>query len=153
LFQPQQQGFQQPQVMFQIKEAFGQDFKHHNRIQLKTHHHKWICAESRDQNFAIVANRDEAREWETFHLEHLGNNRVALRTHHGRYMCAEPSGYVIGNRENRGEWEAWVLERIEGDRVALRSHHGRYLRATHDGRVHTEHGHIKECETFRAVHP
>jgi len=76
---------------------------HHSTVQLKSHHGKFLCAEPSGQ---VIANRDQAKEWETWHVERHGDH-VHLKSHHGKYLCAEPSGQVIANRDQAKEWEHW----------------------------------------------
>jgi len=49
-----------------------------------------LCAEN---NHTVIANRDNAAEWETWHHLFMGMHHngahFAFKTHHGKYLCAE----------------------------------------------------------------
>jgi len=114
------------------------------RATFRTHQGKFLCAEPSGQ---VVANRDQAKEWEHFTLIQVGGGRVNLRTHHGKFVCAEPSGQVIANRDQAKEWESWTLEE-RGNTCHLRSFHGRYLCADNNGNVIADRDQAKGWETF-----
>jgi len=116
------------------------------RIHLKTHHGKYLCAEN---NHTVIANRDNAAEWETWTLHHMGDNRVALQSYHGKYLCAETNHTVIANRDRPAEWETWHLHVVEPGRVQLRSHHGKYLCAENNHSVIANRDRPAEWETFQ----
>jgi hypothetical protein len=56
---------------------------------------------------ALIANRVEAGEWETFTEEEHGDGTVSLRCSNGMYVCAEDGGGgpVSTNRTAAGPWE------------------------------------------------
>jgi small subunit ribosomal protein S27Ae len=38
---------------------------------------------------------DNAAEWETWTLHHMGDNRVALQSYHGKYLCLRPTTLLL----------------------------------------------------------
>lgn len=79
-------------------------------IALKAYNGQYFCAEGGGGR-EIVANRDWAKEWETFKLLDLGENKVALQAFNGQYVCAEGGGgrEVVANRNWVREWETFKL--------------------------------------------
>ncbi|MCA9690825.1 MAG: RICIN domain-containing protein, partial [Myxococcales bacterium] len=82
------------------------------RINLRSHHGKWLVAESDGR---LNANRPHAQTWETFtvertgptqHLSHLcWGDTVSLKSFHGKYVVAESNGAANANRAAVGAWE------------------------------------------------
>ena len=61
-----------------------------NTIALRTHHGKYVVAES---NGDVNADRKVAYSYETFEVKELGGNKIALKSHHGKYMVAEEKSW------------------------------------------------------------
>ncbi|MEZ6141682.1 MAG: hypothetical protein R3B84_14010 [Zavarzinella sp.] len=81
----------------------------------------------------VMANRNEAREWETFVLERQKDGTYAIKAHSG-YWCADSTleGRLVANREVVGPWEKWKMIRNDDDMVSFLSHTGHYLAVEQD---------------------
>ena len=65
------------------------------KVALKSHHGKWLCAES---NGNAVCNRSSAQAWEIHTLEVAGNGKVGLKSCHGKYRSAQSNHTLQWNR-------------------------------------------------------
>ena len=65
------------------------------KVALKSHHGKWLCAES---NGNAVCNRGAAQAWEMHTLEVNGNGKVGLKSCHGKYLSAQSNHTLQWNR-------------------------------------------------------
>merc|ERR1712126_250545 len=92
--------------MLRSQQAAGFDPSRQMVISLRSHHGRFMCAESNGQ---IVCNREHAKEWETFTCIPMGSGKVALRSHHGKYLCAESNGRAVCNRSQAQGWETHTV--------------------------------------------
>jgi hypothetical protein len=92
----------------------------------------------------VDANRNEAREWETFTIASHPNGSISLLSHMG-YLCAEQGGGdgVFANRPAVGDWEHWQLINNRDGSFSLRTANGHYLTA--------EGGGGRECNANRTA--
>jgi hypothetical protein len=116
-----------------------------SQIHLKTVNGHYVCAENGGGGL-VVANRREAREWETFRLyDRTGasgsrlqhGSTVALRARSGQYVYPEGGGggRVVAKGPAIGGWEPFAMVSVDnktgpvvsGDRIALRAVRGQYL--------------------------
>ena len=103
-----------------------------NTIALRTHHGKYVVAES---NGDVNADRKVAYSWETFEVKELGGNKIALKSHHGKYMVAEEKSWycawcdweVNADRKSIGSYEKFKVEKQSGGKIALKTDHGNML--------------------------
>ena len=122
-----------------------------SRVAFKSHHGKYIVAES---NGAANANRDQRNDLETFTVEEVGCGFVALKSFYGKYLVAEDymTGYEVNaNREQCREWEIFKVLKQPNGTVAFRTAHGRYLVAEDNGNLRADRTWIREWETFTPV--
>jgi hypothetical protein len=94
---------------------------------------------------AVVADRHEAGDWESFLVAQVGGGtEVSLLSHRGLLSAVGGGGGgVYGNRFQVGDWERWTLVSHQGGTVSLRSHDGHYLCAEDGGGT--------KCTADRAV--
>lgn len=87
------------------------------KISLKAANGKFVCCDL-DKGAILVADRDQAGDWETFTIVPQDSGRVALRTFQGTYISADQSladtrkGALIGDREQPGEWETFTIQPV-----------------------------------------
>jgi len=82
-------------------------------MHIKAENGLFVCAEQGgglngfERRDVLIANRVEAREWETFTEEEHGDGTVSLQCANGMYVCAENGGGgpVSTNRSAAGPWE------------------------------------------------
>jgi hypothetical protein len=132
------------------------------RVTLLSAHGQFVVAE---QDTRVFANRNDAGEWESFHLTSPHNkfnlnygDKIHLRSSHGKYLCAEQNSTMIANRDNAGAWEEFTLVDpfnaynngpiYPGQQVALRTHHGRYVCAEQNGQLVGNRDAVGEWERF-----
>ena len=105
-----------------------------------------------EPSYHVVANRDNAAEWERFTIEPgVRPNSFAFRTFHGTYLSSEPSGLVIGNRQQIGEWESFNLEHAGGNQVYLRTAHGTLISSQGNLEVASYDGNMTQNELWDLV--
>ena len=87
-------------------------------IHLRANNGQYVCAEGGGGQ-ELVANRNWAREWETFRLELIDGEfrdgrHIALIADDGHYVCAEQGGggEVVANRPTLGDWETFQVVRL-----------------------------------------
>lgn len=82
-----------------------------DRIVLKSHHGKYLCAE----HDTLVANRGEAGPWEKFTPVPQKDNTIALKTAFDKYLCAEGNGTANVNRPWAREYEWFYVYKCVGE--------------------------------------
>lgn len=117
-------------------------------IRLRANNGQYLCAEGGGGR-TLFANRNEAREWETFYLID-GNgpplrsgDQVTLRANNQQFVCAEGGGgqAVTANRDLAREWETFTIIRADattgdiasGDQISLRASNGQFVCAEDGG--------------------
>ena len=104
----------------------------HGTVSLRSVHGKFLSAQPDGR---AEWNRDEAHDWEHFHVEKRHNGKITLKGVHGMYLSAQPDGAVQINRREAppGGWEEFTVEDRGNNVVCLKSCHGKYLSAQQDG--------------------
>ena len=104
----------------------------HGTVSLRSVHGKFLSAQPDGR---AEWNRDEAHDWEHFHVEKRHNGKITLKGVHGMYLSAQPDGSVQINRREapEGGWEEFTVEDRGNDIVCLKSCHGKYLSAQQNG--------------------
>ena len=104
----------------------------HGTVSLRSVHGKFLSAQPDGR---AEWNRDEAHDWEHFHVEKRHNGKITLKGVHGMYLSAQPDGSVQINRREAppGGWEEFTVEDRGNNVVCLKSCHGKYLSAQQDG--------------------
>ena len=104
----------------------------HGTVSLRSVHGKFLSAQPDGR---AEWNRDEAHDWEHFHVEKRHNGKITLKGVHGMYLSAQPDGSVQINRREapEGGWEEFTVEDRGSDVVCLKSSHGKYLSAQQNG--------------------
>ena len=67
----------------------------HGTVSLRSVHGKFLSAQPDGR---AEWNRDEAHDWEHFHVEKRHNGKITLKGVHGMYLSAQPDGSVQINR-------------------------------------------------------
>lgn len=102
----------------------GSPVSNGDKISLQTYDNKhFVCAESGGGQ-GLVANRTEAREWETFTVQFAS---ITLKTYDGTYfVCADNGGgqKLVANRTEAREWETFDVlgEFVFGGNISLRTY-------------------------------
>jgi hypothetical protein len=111
-----------------INQEAKQICRNKKSIQLKASNNKFICAGG-DDDKVLLANRDSASGWETFHLIQIGNDRVALSSYKNLFLSVELNGKkeLTANRKTIGGWEIFTIQHLENDFIALKADNGKYL--------------------------
>ena len=90
---------------------------------------KFVCADNFGNN-PLIANRDEASDWEKFDLVRINGNEVALKSHaNGQYVCAEDGGNrpLIANRSSVDGWETFTMIDRGNGKVAFKAVNGKFV--------------------------
>lgn len=97
-------------------------------VNLKAANGKYVCADKTINNL-VIANRDNAYQWETFTLVMFENNKCALRTYENKFFSAEikHENEIIATRTTVADWETFTLVNIDKDIVAFKAANGKYL--------------------------
>lgn len=121
---------------------------------------RYVCADlgATDQYVGVLlANREQASQWETFAVKDLGAGKVALVAANGKYVSADRSlgGRVKADRDVAGDWETFELVDQPNGGLSLRTTEGRYVCADlgltgwEQGMLVANRDSAAEWETFR----
>src|SRR5262249_34443301 len=81
-----------------------------------------------DAHGTIVADRAEAKEWESLTFAFGDNDEVTVLSHMGFLSAQNAGGFgVFANRPTVGDWERWRLAHNDNGTVSLRSSNGHYF--------------------------
>ena len=123
-------------------------------IALRTHNGQYVCAENggtRD----LIADRNLAREWETFELVKLEDNHVALMACNRKFVRAKGGGgdKLKPDRHWIKDHETFLMENKGENKIALRAHNGKYVCAEGGGgqELIANRKNVGEWETFTLV--
>jgi hypothetical protein len=123
-------------------------------VALLAHNGQFVCAED-GGNGELVANRNAAKEWETFEIVKLEKEHVALKACNGKYVRAKGGGggKLKADRHWINSHETFLLVGKGGNKFALRTHNGQYVCAEGGGgrELVADRNAIREWETFELV--
>lgn len=91
-------------------------------IYLKAGNDKYVCADQLSKG-EVVADRDEAYEWETFTLILFGKNECAVTSSEDLFMCNELNNKnrVTASRLVVSYWETFIKIDLDSNYVAFKS--------------------------------
>lgn len=96
------------------------------KINLKAHNGKFLCADESDK---IFANKDSALRWETFLLIKLENNKYALRAHTYLFFSVKPNNRdeITASFRTITDSEKFTLIELDANSVAIKANNGKFL--------------------------
>ena len=100
-------------------------------INIKSFNNKFVCADA-SKSMALIADRDEAKEWEKFTAYYLDSTTIVLRsTYNTKYISIDGNkeNELIANREQAGELEQFTIIKLDSGRVAFKAFGGGYVSA------------------------
>ncbi|MCD6192766.1 MAG: caspase family protein [Candidatus Aminicenantes bacterium] len=98
------------------------------KIALKAHNGFFVCADLGKKAF-LVADRSQAREWETFEVIELSAGQIALKASNGKYvgtLSQQDPRLVAKYRFPRGK-AVFRLIRVGGGKIAFKASNGKYV--------------------------
>ncbi len=77
---------------------------------LKVVNGKFVSA-VQNMEMKLIADRDEANDWETFEIIHIDNAKIQIKTSTGTYVSADQTkgGILIGDRGTASDWETFTM--------------------------------------------
>ncbi|MGZ3940727.1 MAG: DUF7910 domain-containing protein [Bacteroidia bacterium] len=89
---------------------------------------KYICAGGEEEE-NLVANRDEASDWERFVIYKLESNKVAISSYKNNFLSAElgKKGEITSTRNKIGGWEKFEIIQLGEGMIAFKADNGKYL--------------------------
>jgi hypothetical protein len=126
---------------------------------LKAANGKYVCSEP---NAKVVANRDNAQEWETLtiYFVDVDAQNVVIRGDQGRWFSVKGDGSVASDGPNPGDFAEFTIApaaapqtaRFAGKNKLIRSVHGKYLSAQPTGKLDWDRANAAEWERFEFIH-
>lgn len=112
---------------FQNKSVVS-EIKNYKNMQLKAANNKFLCAD-KTINDIIIANRDNAFQWETFSLIPIEGDKYAIRAYDNRFLCAELNklNIITATRTSIGAWETFTMVKTDDNFVTFKAVNGMYL--------------------------
>ncbi len=101
-------------------------------IALRTHNGKYVCAEGGGAK-DLIADRDWAREWETFDLVKLEKNNVALMACNRKFVRVRGGGKLRADQHRIKDSETFLMVKKGKNKIALRAKNGNYICAEGGG--------------------
>jgi len=120
-------------------------FPHHGKIHIKSYHCKYLCAPDKPMG-SVVADREKAKEWETWIVENQGSGKIALKSTWNRYLSVEKDHKVVADRTEAKEWETFQPVFVAGDLWCLKTYWGTYLTAEKNHHVAGDRKEAKDWE-------
>lgn len=103
-------------------------------IYLRAHNGQYVCAEEGGKK-ELMADRNLAREWETFEIVKLEGNQVALKACNGKFVRAigGGGGKLKADRNWIKSHETFTLVRRGRNKIALKAHNDKFVCAEGGG--------------------
>lgn len=124
-----------------------------NMVTIKTFNGKYLCAENGGGD-ELKADRDNAREWETFDIIDLGKGYIALKGYNGDYISVsnDKNGVFVNGKEI-GKRQSFKLVSLGNNKVALMAYNNNYICAEGGGggKVVADRKKIGNWETFEFI--
>lgn len=100
------------------------------KISIKAFGNKYLCSDG-TLGDTIFANRDEAKDWETFEVVKLESNFVNIKNYAGKFLCADGNAglKLVANRDKAGDWETFVLNKQADGSYTIQNKAGKFLTA------------------------
>jgi len=94
----------------------------------QAHNGRYVCADQ-GRGWALIADRQQVGEWETFHVEQGPQGRLAFRSKgSGHFICADvgENGQTVPvharDRNQAGDWETFTVEPFGDGSFGIRAH-------------------------------
>ena len=112
----------------------GELFQMNRQLHIQAANGQYLSAEEGGGSI-VIANRNQASEWETFTIITRDLGMISLKTSNGFFLSAEEGGggRLTADRTTIGEWELFTPVSIGGDKYALKTSNGHYLVAENGG--------------------
>lgn len=124
-----------------------------NMVAIKTFNGMYLCAENGGGD-ELKADRDNAREWETFEIIDLGKEYIALKGYNGDYVSVsnDKNGVFVNGKEI-GKRQSFKLVSLGSNKVALMAYNNNYICAEGGGggKVVADRKKIGNWETFEFI--
>ncbi len=97
-------------------------------IHLKAWNNKYVCADQLLKDM-VVANRNDAYDWETFILILFGNGECAICSSDNYFFCCELNheNRITASRNSVGSWETFRMTELGNGLVAFKATNDKYL--------------------------
>jgi len=124
-------------------------------INIKSYNNKFVSADA-TMSMALIADRDEAKEWEKFTAYYLDSITIVLRsTYNTKYISTDGNkeNELIANRVEAGELERFTIIKLDSGRVAFKSFGKGYVSAdqTRNSHLVANRKEIGQWEKFRII--
>lgn len=98
------------------------------QVQIKAMNNKYVCAD-RTLNNLLIANRDNAGEWESFTLINLKNNKCSIRASDNNFLSADINhqNEIIASKKSISKLEEFTITKFENNIVSFKACNGKYL--------------------------
>jgi len=100
-------------------------------INIKAFNNKFVCADATVSG-TLVADRDEAKEWEEFIVYSFDSVTIALKSSfNSKYISSDGNkdSELIANRDTIGELELFTIIKLDSGRVAFKAFNGGFVSA------------------------
>lgn len=100
-------------------------------INIKAFNDKFVCADA-TVSMALVADRDEAKDWEEFTAYYLDSTTIVLKSSYNtKYISVDGNkeNELIANRDEAGELEQFTIIKLDSGRVAFKAFGGGFVSA------------------------
>lgn len=97
-------------------------------INLKAFNGKFLCADAGFYDL-VIANRDNAWEWETFFMIEYKNRQCSIRSFRGRYLSPElkKNSEISATHMNMDKWERFTIIDHGNNLVSFKAVNEKYL--------------------------
>jgi len=122
-------------------------------ILLKAYNNKYVCSDGTSDN-TMIADKEKASSWETFHLLEFGKNRVAIFDYNNNILSAElgGNGKLICNRGHIKEWESFEIIYIDKNHIALKAYNNKFITVNKmDKKLYANSNSIEEASKFEIL--
>ena len=103
-------------------------YKKPKTFNLKAINGMYVCADL-SLNRTIIANRQNAWEWETFTLVFLTENKIAIKSFDNHYLSVKfgDKFNVVATSDNIGKWETLSVIKLDSNFIAFKAANEKFI--------------------------
>ncbi|MBL0341440.1 MAG: hypothetical protein IPP71_11145 [Bacteroidetes bacterium] len=122
-------------------------------VNIKSTNLKYLCADEGINN-KVVANKDQAFDWETFKMVKLTNQKCVFQSHRSKYfsLSSDSSNSISATIAKISQNEIFTFETVSSNEIHIKAANGKYLTVDpKDNQIKANEDKPEEAEKFTII--
>jgi hypothetical protein len=129
--------------------SFSSKRTEEKKVKIATFHETFVSADL-DKGGQLFGNRKEAKDWEVFYIEDLGDGKVAIKASNHKYVTVTKEGKLFARALVVQENETFITVTIQEKWIAFKASNGKYVTCDKDKKFElvANRDNVQEWESF-----